>query len=402
MSLKSMSVSKLFFAVTLCVLFYGLTPALAQKSKAQLQKEKQDNLKKIEEAEKILAETTGKKQNTIGQLNALNQRIKTQEDLVSSIRKEIDLLNEEIEENNSIISALESDLTKLKEEYAAMIYAAYKANQGFSKLTFIFSAKSFNQLFMRLKYMEQYSDARKKQAEEIVKVQETLGAQITSIENKMEEKNTLLAEQIEESKSLTGLKQNQNKLVKNLQKQENKLKGDLEDRRKAVARLDKIINDIIKEELAKAKLAEKSDAEASIKLSNQFADNKSKLPWPVAGFVSQKFGRQNHPVLKSIVLNNTGIYIQTKENEKVKTVFTGEVKTVAFVPLIGNTVIVTHGGYFTVYAGLKDVFVKKGQQLNTGQEIGSILTNQEGVSELRFEIWKNSQATDPQQWLTRK
>ncbi|MBL3655028.1 murein hydrolase activator EnvC family protein [Fulvivirga sediminis] len=397
-----MSASKNLSLIFVFILFCGIYPSFGQKSKAQLQKEKQENLKKIEEAEKILKETTGKKQNTLGQLNALNQRIKTQEDLIGSIRKEITLLTEEIEENNQIISSLEQDLKKLKEEYAAMVYAAHKANQGFNKLTFIFSAKSFNQLLMRLKYMEQYSDARKNQAEEIVKVQETLGAQVTVIKSKMTEKNDLLAEQLEENKSLSNLKQNQNQLVKNLQRQENKLKDDLTERRDAVARLDKIINDIIKEEMAKAKVAEKKDSEASLKLANQFADNKSKLPWPVSGFVSQKFGRQNHPVLKSIVLNNTGIYIQTKENEKVKTVFTGEVKTVAFVPLIGNTVIVTHGGYFTVYAGLKDVFVKKGQEISTGQEIGTILTNKDGVSELRFEIWKNSQATDPQQWLTRK
>lgn len=396
-----MSVSKGLLLTFFLLLFVSASTSFAQKSKAQLQKEKQENLRKIKEAEKILAETAGKKENTLGQLNALNQRIKTQEDLIGSIRKEINLLNEEIEENNLIIGSLEEDLRKLKKEYSSMLYAAYKANRGFNKLTFIFSAGSFNQFLMRLKYMEQYGDARKKQAEQIAKVQETLITQITLIESKMSEKNILLAEQLEEGKSLIHLKESQSQLVKNLQQQENKLQKDLEERRDAVAKLDKVINDLIKEELEKAKLAKKTDTDASAKLSNEFADNKSKFPWPVSGFVSQKFGMQNHPVLKGIVINSTGINIQTKEKEKVKSIFSGEVRTVAFIPTVGNTVVINHGDYFTVYAGMKEVFVKTGQKVTTGQELGEVLTNKDGVSELKFEVRKSVKALDPQQWLNR-
>ncbi|MDX1627534.1 MAG: peptidoglycan DD-metalloendopeptidase family protein [Fulvivirga sp.] len=375
--------------------------AFAQKSKEQLQREKRENLKKIEEAKKILDQTTNKKQNTLGQLAALSQRIKAQEDLIQSIRGELTLLSEEIEETNLIISALEEDLKNLKKEYAAMVYAAYKANQGFNKLTFIFSARSFNQFFMRLQYMDQYGKARKKQAEQISKVQQTLADQLTVIESKRSEKNILLAEQLKESKSLTQLKENKSYLVNNLQKQEKQLRQDLEARKKAVAQLDKLINEIIREEIARAKAAENASAAASAELSNNFAENKSKLPWPVSGFISKKFGRQEHPVLKGIIENNTGINIQTKENEKVRAIFNGQVTMVAFVPLVGNTVLVSHGDYFTVYAGLKEVFVKKGQNVTTNQELGNILTTKDGVSELKFEVRKSATALDPQQWLAR-
>ena len=384
----------MFVGRLLPILFFffisaGSTTLFAQKTKVQLQKEKQENLKKIQEAEKILAETKSQKQNTIGQLNALSQRIKTQEALIGSIRKEVVLLNGEIDENNLIINTLEEDVLKLKEEYGAMVYSAYKANQGFNKLTFLFSASSFNQFLMRLKYMEQYGEARQKQTEQIEKVQETLTSQITIIQSRMSEKNILLAEQLKEGKSLSQLKDSKNKLVANLQKEEKKLLSDLENRRTAVAKLEKYINDIIKEEMEKSRLAENKDSEATLRLSNNFAENKSKLPWPVKGFVAQKFGRQNHPVLKRIVLENTGIQIQTTQNETVKSIFDGVVSQVAFIKYLGNTLLVSHGDYFTVYAGMKDVFVKRGQQIITGQELGTVLTNQEGVSELKFEIRKN-------------
>ncbi len=397
MSVNKSYILIIFTLVSLCF----STFSQAQKSKAQLQQEKQDNLRKIEEAKKILSQTTNKKQNTLGQLAALNQRIKAQEGLITSIRGELTLLSEEIEETNLIIAALEEDLKNLKKEYASMVYAAHKANQGFNRLTFIFSSKSFNQFFMRLKYMEQYGKARRTQAQQINRVQRTLTDQITIIESKRSEKNILLAEQIKENRSLANLRENQSSLVSNLQKQEKQLKKDLEDRENAVAKLDKLINDIIKEEIAKAKAAEKSTSEAANTLASGFVENKTKLPWPVSGFVSKKFGRQPHPVLKGITENNTGINIQTKENEKVKAIFNGQVTMVAFVPLLGNTVVVSHGDYFTVYAGLKEVLVKKGQSVTTGQELGDILTNKDGVSELKFEVRKSVTALDPQQWLNR-
>jgi septal ring factor EnvC (AmiA/AmiB activator) len=369
----------------------------AQKTKSQLQREKQQNLEKIKEVEKIIDQTTTKKTNTIGELNALNERIREQEKLVKSIKGEVNILDSEISENNDIIGALEVDLKKLKKEYASMLYAAQKANNSTTRLTFLFSSKSFDQLVMRLRYMKQYGETRKLQAEQITKVQEELSGQVQEIKVRREEKGKLLNDEVAATTSLTKLKQKQNSLVRNLERQEKKLRKDLEETKKAVARLDKLIEDLIKEEMARAVRANKGDIAL---LSNSFEENKAKFTWPVSsGFVSQKFGRQNHPALKGVVVNNNGVNIQTQENEKVKTIFDGEVRRVAFIQGLGSTVIIKHGEYLTVYAGLKEVFVRSGQKVSTNQEIGKVFSNNEGVSELRFQIFKNMTALDPQGWL---
>lgn len=371
--------------------------AFAQKSKSQLQREKQQNLEKIKEVEKILSETSAKKTNTLGELSALKQRISDQENLISSIKGEMQFLDGEIGENNSIIQALEEDLKKLKREYASMIFAAQKANNSASRLTFLFSAESFDQLVMRLRYMEQYSETRKLQSEQIVKVQEELSGHVEVFRARKEEKNKLLQEEVKENDNLTALKRKQNSVVKSLEKEEKKLKRDLEETKHAIAHLDKLINDIIKEEMEREARAFK--AKDIVKLSSSFEDNKTKFPWPVSGFISQKFGRQNHPVLKGIVIQNDGINIQTKENEKVRSIFEGEVRKIAFIPTLGSTVIIKHGEYLSVYTGLKDVSVKVGQKVLTNQEIGQVLSNSDGISELRFRIHKNTTPLDPQAWL---
>jgi septal ring factor EnvC (AmiA/AmiB activator) len=382
----------------LCLLFFVLLvfSATAQKSKSQLQKEKQQNLEKIKEVEKIIVETSAKKKNSLGELNALNARIREQEKLVRSIKGEINLLDAEIGENNDIIRTLEEDLKLLKEEYASMLFAAQKANNSTTRLTFLFSSASFDQLVMRLRYMNQYADTRKLQAEQITKVQEELSDHVDEIKIRREEKNNLLNEQLAATNSLTTLKKKQNSLVRSLVREEKKLRKDLEETKKAVARLDQLIENIIKEEMERALRANDSE---SVVLSNSFEENRNKFLWPVSGFVSQKFGRQNHPVLKGIVQQNNGVNIQTQENQKVKAIFQGEVRRVAFIQGLGSTVIVKHGDYLTVYAGLKEVYVRSGQKVTTNQEIGRVFSNNEGVSELRFQIFKNTTALDPQIWL---
>jgi septal ring factor EnvC (AmiA/AmiB activator) len=289
--------------------------AIAQKTKQQLQKEKQQNLEKIKEVEKIIAETAAKKKNSLGELTALNQRIRQQESLIGSIKDEIRILNKDIDENNGIIEVLEEDLDDLKKEYTSMLFAAQKASNSLTRLTFLFSASSFDQMLMRLRYMEQYGESRRLQAEQIVKVQEELSGQVKVIKTRREEKNKLLTEEEEENESLTDLKKKQSTLVKSLQKEEKKLKRDLEETKKAIASLDKEIDKIIKEEMAREAARGRRSSDV-VALSSSFEDNKKKFPWPVeSGFVSQRFGRQNHPALKGIIVQNDGINIQTKNGE---------------------------------------------------------------------------------------
>jgi murein hydrolase activator len=383
-------------------------PQKTQKTKSQLQKEKQANLEKIQETERILKETSTRKKNSLGELSALNQRITQQEELIVSINQEIKLLDADIKENLELVDALESDVEDLKKEYAAMVFSAQKAGGRINKLTFLFSASSFDQFMMRLKYMKQYGKARQDQAAAIMRFQNLVNDQIRQTETIRTAKNQLLGDEIAESKNLASLKDKQRVLVRTLQKEEKKLKSDIEDTRKAVAQLDDLIAEIVKEEIeraareareAKRKASASKSNDAAIALSNSFEENRKKFSWPATGFVSQKFGKQNHPALKGIIINNNGINIQTKQDEKVRCIFNGEVRKVALIGVLGNSVIINHGDYFSVYAGLKEVFVKRGEQVTTNQEIGQVLINGEGVSELKFMIYKNNTALDPQLWL---
>ena len=295
--------------------------------------------------------------------------------------------------------ALESDLGKLKEEYAAMVYASYKANWGLGKLTYLFSSATFNQLTRRMKYLEQYAKARKTQAQEIEIVSEELRKQRDEVISKKEQQGDLLKVQIAENQKLLTLKGKQSGLVSELSKKDKELKKELNDRKSAI----KKINDLIATEI-KLETSKKSSATAKIdlsKLSATFEKNRYKMPWPVdKGFISMKFGKHPHPVLKGEFEYNKGVIIQTQKSEKVKAVFDGKVRVVQKgIPLYKNMLIIKHGEYFTLYAYLDEVNVKVGQAVSTQDIIGEVLTNKEGVSQLQFEVWKNTTNLNPEKWL---
>jgi len=396
-----MSRNRLFYFILSALLFFVILESSAQKkTKEQLNKEKTEYLLKIKEAETILAQTEKKKKATIGQLNALNQQIRTRESLINSLEEEIDWYNSRIEDNLLIVQSLQSDLKNLKNEYAEMAYAGFKASQNQDKLSFLFAAKSFNQFLIRLKYFEQYGKARRYQAEQIIKVEGILTSEIASYETLKSEKQSLLAEELSQRDNLNVLKLKQNKLISTLSTKETQLNKELDSRKNAVASISKLIENIIKDEMILT--ANKSEPELNV-LSTNFSGNQRRLPWPVSeGFISSGYGKHNHPVYKRVVIDNKGVYIQTKENEEIKAVFEGKVSIVASIPGMNKAVIIRHGDYRTVYANLKDVFVTPNQEIKVNDKIGNIYTDNDGLSELYFEVWKKSSTLNPQLWLTKK
>ena len=404
-----MFADKIYTFCLVLLLFFASTDLLAQKSKSRLEKEKNENLAKIKEAEKILSQTTTKKKATLGELKALNRQIQVRTRFIGTISQEISMLDEEISDKSLVVDALQDDLKELKEEYAEMIYNAYKANRGFNKLTFLFSAKTFNQLLLRMKYLEQYSEARKIQVQNIEEVSEVLTQEKIDLETKKMEQSSLLKSKLKENKDLVTVKTRKNKVFSQLSKREKELRKELASRKKSMDDLNTLIAEIIKKEIektsgGKSKTKVSLTPEAAL-LSSSFEGNKNRLPWPVEhGFVSAKFGKHPHPVLKNIMTENPGVDIQTEKQAEVRAVFDGEVSSVAFVPGMNTVVIVKHGDYLTLYARLKNINpnIERGYTIKAKESIGEVFTDNNDNTEVHFEVWKNFDKLNPERWLYSK
>lgn len=399
-------------------LFYStlLDDAHAQtaRSRVQLEKEREEVQKKLLEFDKILKQTAASKKTSLGQLSVFNKQLENRVNYIKTLGKEVRLIEKEIDETKNRIKSLENDLNNLKIEYSKMVYTSSKLNQGMTMTTFIFSSSDFKQFYMRLKYLKQYTDARKKQVAQITNVSEDLSNQRVRLEDKKNEKQQVIKKEEEQRRQLSQARTEQQAVVSSLNRQEIDLRKKIILARKQQESLNNLIKRAIENEIRRAEADAKKanstatkDSGSSIPLtpeaaalSSSFAENKGKLPWPVeTGFISKKYGTHPHPTLRGIVEENDGIDIQTTPNSDVRSVFDGEVIKVGSIPGYGGTIVIKHGEYYTMYSKLKIIAVKTGNKIKAKQVLGQVYTNKEGVAEVHFETWKGLQPMNPSTWL---
>lgn len=374
----------------------------SQQSRSSLENERDVNLVKIQEAETILKETEKSKNITVGKLNVINKQIRNRQSLISNLRSDIKIQSDEIILIRNLIMSLKRDLRILNNEYSDMVYSSYKSRSSLDKLTYIFSSKDYNQMFRRFNYIFQYSKFRKNQIIEINKVYEELEYQENNLSNVNKKQKKLLADELSENNKLQKLKGRQRKIIFDLNKKQRNLRKEIAERKVALENLDKLIRDIIRRE--KEALLKNGDDDINLlEITEGFEANIGKFEWPVkSGFISNKFGEHPHPIIKNIKVKNDGIDIQTSKSSQVHAIYDGKVSTVAFIPGMNNVVIINHGEYYTLYAKLKNLKVQKGDIISEKQVIADLVTNNDGITQLQFQIWKNNIKLNPENWIIKK
>ena len=409
--IKKNSSSSLLILFWLLMLLIAKPSAAQKQTKKDLENKKKQLQNEIEYTNQLLAETKKNKKISLNQLVTLNKKITVREELIYTINSEIKILNKQINQNNETIKGLQNEYVKLKNEYAKMIYYAYKNQDAYSRLMFVFASKDFEQAFMRLKYMQQYNDYRHKQAEIIIKSKRNLDEKVQGLETQKSSQRVLLSSEQAEKSNLNSEKTEKEQVFSKLQVQEGKLKKDLEKKKKDADKLQQAIQRVIQKELEKIQKEAETENKPkpdkllltpeSQQLSISFANNKNKLPWPVVkGIVSDHFGVHPHPLMPNIDINNNGIDITTSTGSLTRAVFDGDVKAVVNMPGSGKFILIRHGEYLTIYSNLKDVYVKVGDKVKTKDNIGSILFDEDDSKTLlHFEIWKGQVKLDPESWL---
>ena len=397
-----------------------------KKSRSQLESDKRRNLEKIAETKRALENTQEKKEVSVGKIKAIKQQITSQEEQISLMEQDMELIDMEMQDIIYAKVNLEQKLDTLQKEYAGMLYAASKTSGKINKLSFLFSASSFNDLLMRYKYLQQYTDNRKSQVAQMTKVVALLRERQGNLEGKKSDKKRIISSKLTEAQNLELLKSRQTAMVGELSKKEKDLRKEIEATKKSVNRLENLIANVVAREISRknkdrellqdrdSKLTKNNVKKSSSKTKSQnlddeetalgksFGASRTRLPWPVQkGFISDRFGIKEHPVLNGVLINNNGIDIQTSANATVRSVYEGVVKDVTEIPGLGNVVLIQHGDYFTVYANLQQIFPTVGQKIAAKETIGTA-GESGGATEINFQIWHNSEHLNPEGWLIRR
>ena len=377
--------------------------SLSSQTKQDLENQKKQIQQDIKKIELKLKTNSKQKKLIVSNAEDINYKIKLQQNLINNINSQLNLILREIDRNENRLSDLKQRELILKDELSKMLLSAYKKKSNLNKLMFVFSSTSFQQAYKRIQYFKQYANFQNKTLSKIKINSNDIKNVIVVLDSQKINKKLLIDENEEIKRDLsieyTGL----NNLIAEVNKNQKRYSAEIKQKQKLTREIDKKIQRLIEEALAKAKKKDgrfELTEEAKL-ISKNFNANKGKLPSPVIrGSVVLGFGKQPHPIVKTTTIQSNGVRIRTSSDVEARTIFNGEVYSIIKSKNNTHTILIQHGNFFTVYKNLSDIYVKKGDILKTKDSIGKIATDPlNGQTILSFSIFNNGVPQNPRFWI---
>ncbi|MEO7445853.1 MAG: peptidoglycan DD-metalloendopeptidase family protein [Ferruginibacter sp.] len=413
------------------------------QTREELERQRQQLKKEIEETEKLLKKNKTQEKENLLQWKLINNKVNLQDRVIENLNKDVRLLNNNMYTIQRDITKYDKLLDTLKQEYAKSMVYAYKNRSNYEFLNFIFSASNFNDAIKRISYLKSYRNYREMQGENILRTQQLRHERIDDLTGTKKNKATTLQAQSNEMAALESQQKEKDRILSEIKKQGKTLNNQIAAKQKQVKKVNSAIASAIKRALeearkeAMAKAAaedkkrkndeaiakantpasapvEEKKAAAPVKpvaekrvsvllnadntaLNNSFEKNRGSLPWPVdKGYVLMHYGSNKMPSGSTLVV--TSVTISSDIGAPVKSVFDGTVVTVTNIEDM-QVVIIQHGKYFTTYSNLSSASVNRGQDVRTGQVIGRVAANFDGVGAIDFYMSNESSNFDPERWL---
>ena len=374
----------------------------------KLEAQKLSIQKEIKKINILVSENKKKTKTLLDNIEDVELKISVRNKLIEINNQQPNNLSNQIKNQNNKIYDLEIDLNKLKAEYATIVSNSYKKRSSKIKLMFLFASRDFNQAFSRFQYFKQYTAFRKDQANKITATQQNLTSLIDTLENNRKQRQLIVDENNKIKKELEDEKQMKNSLFKNLEITNKNYLAEIRKKEKESKLIDNEIQKLIRLAISASNNNDSSVNNFALTpegriISSNFLSNKGQLPWPLKeGVVTRKFGTQPHPVVRTTTINSTGLMIATYPNSVIKSIFEGEVLSVYGFKGGNPGILIRHGKYISNYQNLSQVFVKKGDKIKAGEEIGIIFTNGiSGKAILKFSIFNELKPENPQNWLSK-
>ena len=388
-------------SVFLVFLLFLIATVLSGQSRAELEARRNATLEEIDFVDNLLKETSKVKNESLNAIKIIGRKVGLRETVIKDMLDEISMLNVRIALNELALGMMESDVENMKRDYGQAAVNSYKLKKSYPEIVYIISAKDFNQGYKRMKYFQQIAEFRREEAEVILELKAQIEGSRKRLKDDLERVSDLKTREERQKNLLISEQTSKQNMVKSLSGKEKQLKKELEEKKRIAARIESEISRIIEEERKKAIKGEVSPQQKIT--GDSFGENKGRLPWPVnKGIITGHFGIQQHPVLKYLTEENIGIEITGAGKIGVRSIFQGEVMRVFAISGVNMTVIIRHGKYFTIYANLVNLRVKKGDKVIANQELGEVYTDEENNSTvLKFMIFE-TKYQDPELWIVKK
>ncbi len=371
-----------------------------KKKQGQLQKIK----KEIDLYEKKIKDREKKEHATLDLLDNYDRQAVLLRRLIAKMHEEERSLQQDIDSTRRSIEALTHQLAFLNQHYAHYATSVYKHGQSYD-LELLLASKSLNQLLLRGEYLRRFSEQRKNDLAHIGAQRDEYEEQNDLLQRELAEQRDLIAEKGKEEATLAAKVKKRKSLLTEIRRDKRNFQKEIGRKLEAAKQMGQLIARLIEEDRARrareeARAKESKSAPGREASPPGVADAKrGHLRWPVSqGKIVGRFGNHENPTLHTVT-QNPGIDIAVAAGTSVEAVTEGEVSLISWLPSYGNLVILNHkNGIRTVYAHLSEISVNEGEKVNEGGRLGRSGEALSGPL-LHFEIWKDRDKQDPEQWL---
>ena len=409
---KNIKYSFLFYFL-ISIFFVGLS----QQKKIEQKKEELFDIKKeIRLLENQYKQKSKKEKKSYSSFLNFNKQNYLLNKLIGSLKKQEAEKENQIKRTKNDISKLEKEIKSLRKNYSKYVVSIYKYGQP-SEWSIFFDLSSLQRLFLRYKYLKEFSKRRKKDLDKLKTSKVILQNLKIKLDGEKREKQLLVRQKQKEEKDLLKNIRESKKVLRVIRINKSELKKEISAKKIAKERISKLITKLIEEERKRgeeerlARLNTKNDinyepGDYNVDLSttgfSSFASLKGRMRWPVKkGKVIKKFGKNRNKRLNTVTVNY-GIDIKVFSDLNVKSVAEGVVSAIDWIPGYGSIVIVSHkDNYRTVYSHLDKIFVSEGDHINYNFGIGKVGESIDGFV-LHFEIWKSRKNQNPEVWLAKR
>ena len=383
-----------------------VAPAASGQNKKQLERDKARIEKEIERLTSELGKARKDTRNRTRQIKLINQRIDERNKLINNINSQMSHLDRQITRTEDSLRVVRGQIDSMKAEYALIVRTLYGLRGNVNSATLLFDNTTYNLTYLKMKYFKEYSRYRKHQAAAIKRKEQLFTNIDLDLQRQRNEKSTLLAQERKQRQALTREQQQHQRSLDKSQQSERTLQQQINKKEQQKRQLQQQIQQLINAEVTKSggtKPASGSKGSGAVPAagdaaSADFVQNKGRMPWPVHyksvareyGLYTRASGGQNR---------NLGIDLNCAPGTNVRAVAAGVVARIFEAPDGSNGVILRHGKYLTVYAGLGTVSVKAGAKVSGGQSIGTVYQSEEPTSQFSFQLWYGTDPLNPRHWL---
>lgn len=328
----------------------------------------------------LLQKNEIKKRKVLSALYEINKKIKKIVFNRSRLKVDMVLIDKSIQQLKQSRASLEAEIKAEKRYLALRLRSLYRSKSA-SFIEYLLSAKSNSEIDRQLRLMTRLALHDR----EIV-------AQL----NYNLEQLDLNKLKLEKKKKELVLTQKDSEMKEQEYSHEEKLKTMILN---GVQKTQLFAKDQLEEVRQKSRVYMQDPSVVELLYKPSMSALKGQLKSPTTLELSQGFGIIDEETYQ---IPHRGNFYEGPANTVVTSVFEGTVRQIEDLPYFGKTVILDHGDhYYTSYSFLKNVVVKVGEIIKTGQVIAHSGFSEHGdASGLYFEVRHFSEPEDPSYWIS--